>query len=288
MLELLAQVAPESSVRSTLDSIARTPLSQIVMFVSVCTLVRLAVFPVLKNTLPHLRSGGFTVARIANEIMDAIIYAAVFVFMLIRPFGIQTFTIPTGSMLDTLQLNDFIIANKWVYRNSDPQFGDIVVFKPPVYAKPEEEQNLDIDYIKRCRGVPNDLIEIRNGVLFRNGQAVPEPFVKHMYGGDKMRWDFKLVKYQGEYWPLLWEPGQLPNVSNQTPSANKFWALDEATARTLASLPAERIPPGHFLMMGDNREGSFDGRMWGLVDKDAIVGKSLVVWLPLNRWGVTR
>lgn len=286
MLQLLAQAAEENRVRSTLDSLARTPLSQILVFVAICTAVRLLVHPVLVKTKPHLRSGGYMGARFANEIMDAVIYAAVFVFMLIRPFALQTFTIPSGSMLETLQLNDFIVANKWVYRQSEPQFGDIVVFKPPIYAKNEIDRDNDLDFIKRCRGVPGDLIEIRNGVFFRNGQEVKEPFVRHAHGGDRMEWDFKLVKYKGEYWPLLWDPGGLPNLT--TRSANKYWAVDEDTARLLMALPAERIPADHFLMIGDNREESYDGRMWGLIHRDAVIGKSMFVWWPPQRWQITR
>ncbi len=286
MFPFLAQVAEPNAFADKLDSLARTPLSQVVIVVAFCTIIRLAVFPKLMKTPPHMRSGTYSGLRILNEFMDAIIYAGVFVFLLIRPFAVQTFRIPSGSMFDTLLLNDFIIANKAVFRYSDPQFGDIVVFKPPVYGKPMEDEDKDLDYIKRCRGVPGDVIEIRNGLFYRNGQEVREPFVKFGEGMDRMVYDFKLVQYKGEYWPLLWRPGSLPNLENRT--VNKYWAMDDQTAHLLASLPPASIPPKHYLMMGDNREGSSDGRSWGLVERESIVGKSMVIWWPPSRWQVTR
>ncbi len=86
-------------------------------------------------------------------------------------------------MWPTLYVNDYIVANKSVYRYSDPTFGDIVVFRPPPEAAdPEqldEQGNVKVDFIKRCVGVPGDLIEIREGQMFRNGQPVEE-WYKHL------------------------------------------------------------------------------------------------------------
>lgn len=283
----LAQV-DEPGVRNTLDTIARTPLSQILLLVTVCTVLRIAIYPKLIGTAPHKRGGGYAVLRYVNEFLDAIVYAGVFVFMLIRPFAIQTFTIPSGSMLQTLKINDYIIANKAVYRYSDPQFGDIVVFKPPAYAKYEGQENLDIDYIKRCRGVPGDLIEIRNGIFYRNGVEVDEPFVYHEDGSNRMARDFKLVEYKGEIWPVSYDTAS--DVANESPgrTAYKFIPNSPEEMRLLRSLPPVRIPKDYYLMIGDNREGSYDGRAWGLIHRSAIIGKAIFVWWPPQRWQITR
>src|SRR5262249_3941137 len=110
--------------------------------------------------------------------LDAIIYAGVFVFMLIRPFLLQAFLIPSGSMIPTLLENDFIVANKTIYRYSDPQRGDIVVFRPPAFAALPDQLDSNhepkVDFIKRCTGIPGDLIEIHDGNLYRDGKQEPD------------------------------------------------------------------------------------------------------------------
>ncbi|MBO4317291.1 MAG: signal peptidase I [Mailhella sp.] len=101
----------------------------------------------------------------------------------VRLFFLGVFTIPSGSMLQTIQLGDFIFLNKlsygfklpfsgtWVYKGEGPEHGDIVVFKYPV--------DRSIDYIKRVVGVPGDVVEMRNKVFYRNGQPVKEDYVQH-------------------------------------------------------------------------------------------------------------
>lgn len=275
----------ENKVRNTIDSLARTPLSQVLYFVIGWTVLRLLMHSYLVKTDPHKRTGGYSVARFLNEFADAIVYAGVFVFMLIRPFVVQTFTIPSGSMLDTLQINDFILANKAVYRYSDPKPGDIVVFKPPQHALMEGQG--DTDFIKRCIGAPGDLIEIKEGELYRNGQKVDEPYftLKDPATG-KISRDFKLVKYKGEFWPVTLSDGSTNSEFGRT--AEPYFAYDTVTQDILRNAPAEKIPPGHYLMFGDNREGSYDSRGWGLVKRDWIIAKSMVIWLPLNRIGPTK
>src|SRR5580658_5543171 len=125
LLQLLAQEQEASGgYRQTVDTLARTPLSQIFIVVAVLTVVRLALVPYLRNVPRHKRFFGYASGRFLNEVLDAVIYAGVFVFMIIRPFAIQAFLIPSGSMWPTLYVNDFIVANKAIYRYSDPKDGD--------------------------------------------------------------------------------------------------------------------------------------------------------------------
>jgi signal peptidase I len=297
VLDLIAQMGEPNKFADFIDKLARTPLSQVVYFVAACTILRIALYPVLARSKPHQRGGGYTAARILNESLDAIVYAGVFVFLLIRPFGIQAFKIPTGSMLNTLQINDFIVANKAIYRYTDPKHGDIVVFKPPERAKQPGQG--DVDFIKRCIGIPGDVVEIRDGQLYRNGVAVPEPYVFYLYPDntpnprrvpEEERWqfeyDFKIVEYRGQIWPVSIR-GEAVNTHG-LPTVDEFQADDEAMMQELKSLPPAKIPPGHYLFMGDNRFGSLDGRAWGLVPRSDIIGRSEFVWFPPGRWGRTR
>lgn len=251
------------------------------MFVAVCTVVRLIIAPYLHKTPPHLRSGGYSLARFFNEVMDAIVYAGVFVFLLIRPFFIQTFTIPSGSMLETLQISDYIVANKGIYRYSDPKVGDIVVFRPPVHAvNPDQLENpseVKVDFIKRLIGGPGDLIEIKGEKLFRNGQFVDEPYVS-----SKPLTPWKLVNYKGEYWPVA----ILNETANTDFVVDKFrLGMDQnSVMKDLLDAPAAAIPKDHYLFMGDNRAGSSDGRSWGLIHRSAIIGRAEVIWFPISRW----
>jgi signal peptidase I len=288
-----------------IDKAARTPQSQIVIFVAVLTLVRVGLFLWGRGVPPHKRHGVFTIASGLNEFCDAIIYAAIFVFLVIRPYVVQAFKIPSGSMVSTLLVQDYIVANKFAYRFSNPKYGDIVVFRPPVDAIQEPKKQIDpdgqvnVDYVKRCIGVPGDLIEFKQNVLYRNGVKVDEPyrhftqlkdFVNETYREDtaeefeaEPKIDFKLVNYNGHIWPLNIS-GSIVNTEPFASAARYIPSTPEEN-RELLSLPAVKVPDGYYLMVGDNRNHSFDGRFWGLVPRDDIVGKAEFIWFPLSRFG---
>ena len=296
----LAQSMEPQGALGVIDRVARTPLSNVVIVVAIATVLRLILFPILVKTPAHKRSGIFSLAKFSNEMLDAIIYAGVFVFLIIRPFVLQTFFIPSGSMVQTLQVKDYIIANKFVFRTSDPKFQDIVVFKPPQSALfPGQGET---DFIKRVIGTPGDIIELRDKVLYRNGKTVTEPYraytrrdtsqpMREVYTNltpDEVSLepapDFKLVEYQGRIIPLNMM-GDLVNVGGV---AKEFEIRDLSQMRTLKNLPPAKVPAGKYLMMGDNRNGSFDSRGWGLVDREKIIGRAEVIWFPVARWGSLR
>jgi signal peptidase I len=345
MWPLLAQ-QETGGFQQTIDSLARTPLSQIVIFVVICSVVRAAAYSYLKNTLPHKRHGVYKLVKFVNEAMDAVIYAGVFVFMLIRPFAVQAFLIPSGSMLQTLYLNDFIVANKAIYRYSEPKVGDIVVFKPPVWALNKGQG--DVDFIKRCQGVPGDVVEIKGNRLWRNGQSVDEPYLSNSPGQGPeanghptsvgkdagMSSDWKLIHYtgsarpdlKGQYIPVQiqrdMEPGDPscnygagfaghypvggicrkyavgvghPDSSGSTWVNDGEWTPrdlltkeDWAFENELKAAPPAAVPKGYVLMMGDNRNNSYDGRAWGIVPREDVIGRSEFIWLPISRWRITR
>lgn len=113
------------------------------------------------------------------------IWAGVVALLLIH-FVVRSFYIPSESMLPTLRVNDFILVNELIYDFADPNRGDIVVFHPPVENDPDPgaQQKPPIDLIKRVVGLPHDVLEIKDGVLFLNGAAQQEPFLKEPIFGN--------------------------------------------------------------------------------------------------------
>ncbi len=183
-------------------------------------------------------------------------------------------------MLDTLKggsnyTDDILLVNKLVYRTPwwEPKAGDIVVFKPPEQAL-DPWQDRRTDFVKRLIGTPGQLVEIENSMLKRDGKETPEPYVK-----DEEIGDFKLVKYNGRLISLMINRS---GVTNPMPSSYPIPFADEDE---VWALPAEPIPDGHYLMLGDNRNYSRDGRYWGLIKRDQIVGRAFIIVYPPSRWG---
>ena len=112
---------------------------------------------------PRKKGGGIL------EFLVILIVAFALVFGFVRPFVVEAFYIPSGSMIPTLEVGDRVLTNKFIYRFEDPERGDVVVFRT-VEGGGE-------DLIKRVVGVPGDEISVRNGTLFVNGEAQKEPYV---------------------------------------------------------------------------------------------------------------
>jgi len=115
------------------------------------------------------------------EFIDSGLVAVLLVFFVLRPFVVQAFFIPSGSMEPTLQIGDRLLVNKAVYYLREPQVGDIVVFRAPPQASRTRK-----DFIKRVVGVPGDTLDERYGKLYRNDEPVEEPYIK---GSIPWEWD---------------------------------------------------------------------------------------------------
>ena len=288
------------------DHLARTPLSKILIFAIALTAFRIASVRYIESTSSHRRERVWKIVKGIGELFDSLVYAAIFIFMVIRPYFFQTFQIPTGSMVPTNLVGDFIGLNKAIYRYTDPKRGDIVVFRPPVEAcnrnQIDADGTVNTDFVKRLIGLPGDLIEIRQGHVFVNDRPLWEPYRQYtrslnpgvdtlfeiLTGADREavpKPNWKLVRYKDQLFPLNFTDKDANSSTGPYNVATKYLIedpVDQANARTL---PPERIPTGYYLFMGDNRNGSFDGRGWGLIQREAIIGRAEFIWLPLPRLG---
>lgn len=157
------------------------------------------------ETLSASRKGKKSVWR---EYAEALIIALLLA-LVIRTFIVQAFKIPSESMLNTLQVGDHLLASKfaygikapftdtYIYKGSDPQRGDIIIFKYP--------NDPSVDYIKRIVGVPGDVIEVREKQLYRNGQPVKEAYIRHTdpRGSEPLRDNYAPVTVpEGKYFVM--------------------------------------------------------------------------------------
>ncbi len=288
------------------DHVARTPLSQILLFATVLTLYRIASLKFIYSKPPHQRVGAWRTIKGFGELFDSLVYAAIFIFMVVRPYAFQTFQIPTGSLVPTCMVGDFIGLNKAIYRYTDPKRGDLVVFRPPVQAcEPkdieEDGKTVKVDFVKRLIGLPGDKVEIRQGHVIINDKPLWEPYRQYTVPLDEARTKFrilegaerdavpkpnwKLVRYKGELIPLNFTEFDANHQGSSYDVAIKYRIDEPAEWPIVRALPPEKIPPGYYMFMGDNRNGSFDSRGWGLVPKDSIIGRAEFIWLPLGRVG---
>lgn len=173
----------------------------------------------------------------------------VIIVLLIRAFVTQPYNIPSGSMQPTLLVGDFILVNKLVYRFSEPQRGDIVVFKYPI--------DPNIDFIKRIIALPGEEIEVRNNQVFINGK--PLPLIEVGRGEEN---GVRKVIYE----EILPE-GRKHKV--------QFYEDFPFSKRDFGPVV---VPPNHYFVMGDNRDNSEDSRYWGFVPRENIVGKAFVIY----------
>ncbi|WP_202820126.1 signal peptidase I [Calderihabitans maritimus] len=99
------------------------------------------------------------------------VLTAVILSLILRAYVVEARVIPSGSMLPTIQLHDRVLVNKFIYNFTEPQRGDIIVFEPP------ESLGVKHDFIKRVIGLPGDVIEIRDGKVYVNGEPLKEPYI---------------------------------------------------------------------------------------------------------------
>ena len=213
------------------------------------------------------------------------LFPVILIVFLLRSFLFEPFKIPSGSMVPTLLVGDLILVNKFHYgvrlpvlnkkiiANNDPQRGDVMVFRYPVDPR--------VDYIKRVVGVPGDEVAYLNQKLSINGQPVPTKALGEFYDEDSMR-----------YVPMFSEMlGAVEHRILVDPRRPAFFGGDQKSfpmhenCRYQPEGVVCKVPPGHYFMMGDNRDNSQDSRFWGFVPDENIVGRAFFVWMNFGNLG---
>lgn len=180
------------------------------------------------------------------------------VVLVVRSFLVEPFQIPSGSMLPTLQIGDFILVNKYHYGLrlpvvnakvvpiNDPVRGDVVVFKYP--------NDPAVNYIKRVVGLPGDVIRYQDKIIYVNGEPQMQDLLAQLppRAPEILLYNEKLGDVAHEIYTDI----KAPNRSGE-------W----------------RVPEGQYFVMGDNRDNSNDSRYWGFVPDELLVGKAFAVWM---------
>lgn len=224
----------------------------------------------------------------------------VLLVLVFRSFIFSPFNIPSESMLPRLLNGDYLLAAKWPFGYSkyslplsvplipgrifagEPERGDVVIFKAP--------PNSDIDYIKRVIGLPGDQIQVREGQLYLNGEAIPKKKVadfevpvspntpcyrEHFQA--RLADGTAVCRYQ-RYRETLPGGRSYEVLDLTTSSRSNFFGIDADNTETFI------VPEGHMFMMGDNRDNSLDSRFpatqgggIGIVPQANLVGKATIV-----------
>lgn len=195
----------------------------------------------------------------------------------LRSFIVEPFRIPSGSMIPTLLVGDFILVNKFAYglrmpvlntklvEVGTPQRGDVMVFRYP--ADPS------IDYIKRVVGVPGDKVSYQNKRLTINGVDVPVHDMEDYFHPDRHYYSSRFSEKLGEVDHMtLNDRDARPDV----PHVFMFPGRENCVYNHVGV--SCEVPPGHYFMLGDNRDQSADSRVWGFVPERNIVGKAFFIW----------
>ncbi len=206
------------------------------------------------------------------------LFPVIVVVFLLRSFVFEPFKIPSGSMIPTLLIGDLILVNKFTYGLKLPvihtrltegnpvQRGDVLVFRYP--PKPS------VDYIKRVVGVPGDEVAYLNKTLTVNGQPVPQVQTSDFF-------DESTMEYYKQFDETLGAKGHRMIVDPRRPAfvagADNF-KYKENCRYSVEGVTC-KVPPGHYFMMGDNRDNSLDSRFWGFVPDQNVVGKAFFVWM---------
>lgn len=204
-------------------------------------------------------------------------FPVILIVFVLRSFLVEPFKIPSGSMIPTLLIGDFIAVNKFTYgirlpvlnkkvvELGTPQRGDVVVFRYP--------PDPGLDYIKRVVGLPGDKVSYLNKRLTINGQPVAIKKDGDFFDRERMFYTPRYVEKLGEVEHTLLIEDEAPNF---VPHVMQFPQRDKCIYNAEGFVCD--VPSGHYFFMGDNRDNSQDSRVWGFVPDENLVGKAFFVW----------
>ena len=212
----------------------------------------------------RLGEGSSADEAIAKQLKEPVVveysvsfFPVLLIVLVLRSFLAEPFQIPTGSMIPTLEVGDFIVVNKFAYGIrlpvtghklfdvDEPANGDVMVFIPP---------HQDEYFIKRVIGIPGDRVRYEDKRLYINDVAQEQTFVARIPPENP-----RILLYK----ETIGESGHMIQISPNRQHEAQEWT----------------IPPGHYFMMGDNRDESSDSRYWGLASEADIVGKAFAIWM---------
>lgn len=231
------------------------------------------------------------------------LFPVVLVVLLLRSFVAEPFRIPSGSMMPTLDVGDFILVNKFAYGLRVPAFnnkfvdlgepkrGDVVVFRFPGYlcqdgGKLVRSGDMSCgdpgakvpaqNWIKRVIGLPGDTIEVHGDELLINGKRVTADEIGPYVGNPQRTVDETMLNMGATVWTE--HLGNVNHMIARMPAYN-----------TPNSIPNDRVPSkvpaGCYLVMGDNRYDSLDSRWWGCMPEQNLAGKAFLIWMSWKGWG---
>ncbi len=208
------------------------------------------------------------------------LFPVIVVVFVLRSFLFEPFKIPSGSMIPTLMINDLILVNKFhygvrlpvlntkIFDNHSPERGDVMVFRYP--PKPS------LDYIKRVVGLPGDEVAYLNKKISVNGKPLDKAALPEFFDEDALR-------YTKQFQEVAADGQRKYRILNEDDRPSFVQATEDFPFRENCRYSSEgvvcKVPPGHYFMMGDNRDNSLDSRFWGFVPEKNIVGKAFFVWM---------
>jgi signal peptidase I len=208
-------------------------------------------------------------------------FPVILIVFVLRSFIVEPFKIPSGSMIPTLLVGDFILVNKYTYGVrlpvinkkiidvNTPQRGDVMVFRYP--------EDPSLDYIKRVVGVPGDKIAYQNKHLTINGQPLETKKIDDYLHPERLYYSKQFVEKLGEVDHRALNDEDAPSF---VPDPTHFPGRENCLYNNAGVICT--VPAGHYFMMGDNRDNSRDSRVWGFVPEANIVGRAFFIWFNFS------